>query len=398
MAGGINYRNPIPGDSHCRWKYNGVDQDSTITWPAFYLAKEYRPNTTKVKRTSSGWRSPTSFNHTFQTYRNPEVDAQAKNGSITYHLTGGCSLLTESAVGIQANLIDLTKQQSVAINQALLKLSNQQTDFGENFAEREQADRMIASRLDRYTSQLTGRYISRYRKDWRTVKKVSALVRHGMKYPESWLEFQYGAKPLVQDIYGAYNVMKDVDSDKKPARASVKGFSKMDPVIATSSPSFSNVLQPFNFQITWERTGFAFVRLDYELQNDLLVALQQIGLVNPALLAWNLLPYSFVLDWALPIGNYLQSWTATAGWRFIGGSITTVKRVRTLGLSSTPRAQPGYTYISREVMGECSARTLDFTRVALTSSPAPRLPSFKNPVSLQHTANALSLLAVALKS
>jgi hypothetical protein len=37
-----------------------------------------------------------------------------------------------------------------------------------------------------------------------------------------------------------------------------------------------------------------------------LSALRQMGLGNPASILWERLPYSFVIDWFIPIGNYLE--------------------------------------------------------------------------------------------
>ena len=47
--------------------------------------------------------------------------------------------------------------------------------------------------------------------------------------------------------------------------------------------------------------------------NPNLYLLQQLGLLNPASIAWELVPYSFVLDWFSNIGQVLGQFTAFAG-------------------------------------------------------------------------------------
>jgi hypothetical protein len=42
-------------------------------------------------------------------------------------------------------------------------------------------------------------------------------------------------------------------------------------------------------------------------QSELSRSFQKLGLTNLAGLAWELLPWSFVADWALPIGNWINS-------------------------------------------------------------------------------------------
>lgn len=399
MSAAININVLIPGSNDAYYKSpSGVLH--TVSRTGFYAAgaKEQRPASIHTTKTSNGWRPPTPWSHTIDRFWNPVVDGTSgpASGGWTCGWTGDTNLMGYAGTGALPSLGTVVDR---AINKALLKLSNQQTDLGENFAERRQADRMIGDRIDRYTSQLTGRYIARHRRDWRRVKAVSPFVRHGMKFPNSWLEFQYGIQPLLNDIYGAYNVIKGVDKDWRTFRCSVKAFVKNDDTVTVSSfninPGDPFLGQQFMADVTSTGKSGAFVRLDYALVNPVLAELQQLGLVNPALLAWNLAPYSFVWDWALPVGNYLQAWTADLGWQFIGGSISTKQTLsRTV---SNPRHTYGTAPTSITLMGG-SALCMSFKRVVLNSSPAPRLPHFKNPLSLHHAANALSLLAVALRS
>lgn len=255
---------------------------------------------------------------------------------------------------------------------------------------------MIGSKIDKYTSQLTGRYISRHRRDWRTVKAVSPFVRHGMKYPESWLEFQYGVVPLLNDIKGVFDTLKHVDKDYDTFRVSVKAGVKNDSVTTVSSQD----IQPQLGYIPWKcdlrsvtKSG-AFVRLDYVMENPALAELQKLGLVNPALLAWNRLPYSFVVDWVFPVSDYLQAWTAALGYRFLGGSISTMRKV-TASCSNASVVKGPFKSASVSISSN-SLIGVDFKRYVLSSSPAPRMPHFKNPLSLRHTANAIALLTTAL--
>lgn len=40
---------------------------------------------------------------------------------------------------------------------------------------------------------------------------------------------------------------------------------------------------------------------------------QQIGLTNPLLLGWELIPFSFVADWFIQVGDYLETLDALIG-------------------------------------------------------------------------------------
>lgn len=399
MTSPINISVTIPGSFRSEYRFNDgsmVHQDRYV--PGAAECVESRPASTSNRRSSSGWRSPSAWDHEITRYWNPVVTNRSfRTSSGTVAGTGDSDVF--ASYPVISFLPSLGDAANRAINKALLKLSNQQTDLGENFAEREQADRMIGDRIDKYTSQLTGRYISRHRRDWRRVKYVSPFVRHGLKYPNSWLEFQYGALPLLNDIYGAFQVIKDIDKDYDTFRVNVKATVSNDSETTTTSKVYPYELAYGDFNTLCDVRvvpySGAFVRLDYMLVNPALFELQKLSLVNPALLAWNLLPYSFVVDWALPVGNYLQAWTADLGWQFLGGSISTMRKVEVVIDNIRVADDPGQNEASIEASSG-HGFAMRFTRTVLHSSPAPRLPTFKNPLTLGHTANALSLLVTAL--
>jgi hypothetical protein len=47
-----------------------------------------------------------------------------------------------------------------------------------------------------------------------------------------------------------------------------------------------------------------------------------LGLTNPALVGWELVPFSFVVDWFTPIGSWLESLTAFEGYNVVAKSLS----------------------------------------------------------------------------
>jgi hypothetical protein len=124
----------------------------------------------------------------------------------------------------------------------------------------------------------------------------------------------------------------------------------------------------------------------------------QTGFTNPLNLAWEILPFSFVLDWFLPIGPYLETLSAFDGLVLVDGSktefmkqdVTLVVRLSEVVMSSQPwRKMSESAFYSRD--------TVKHTRTKLTEWPKMRFPSLKNGVSITHAANALALLTAAFK-
>jgi len=65
------------------------------------------------------------------------------------------------------------------------------------------------------------------------------------------------------------------------------------------------------FTSSYEWSGKARAR--YTISDPALKQLAQIGITNPINLAWELIPYSFVIDWLIPVGKFLESLDALVG-------------------------------------------------------------------------------------
>ena len=137
------------------------------------------------------------------------------------------------------------------------------------------------------------------------------------------------------------------------------------------------------------------VRLDYELESPLIATAAQVGMINPLEIVWERLPYSFVVDWFAPVGPWLNALTAASGWRFLAGTCTVSRRLEQTGnflkfqgdLPNVWSAGGAASYVNR---------CFSISRTLYSSSPLPRFPGLKNPLSAQHLGNALALLSGAV--
>lgn len=116
-----------------------------------------------------------------------------------------------------------------------------------------------------------------------------------------WLQARYGWRPLLSD---AYNV----------GEAAATLLTSPTPWSTVSS----NVFVPLEFTIEGYTKIFAFgqaqysKRLKFRLKGDPSIP-THLGLNDPLSILWELLPYSFVLDWFVPIGSFLKSYEGLSG-------------------------------------------------------------------------------------
>lgn len=172
---------------------------------------------------------------------------------------------------------------------------------------------------------------------------------------QAWLEMQYGWKPLIYDIYGlAEHVAKllyatDVDFI-------VKAGSKVNDTVVTSD---ANGIRSSNVEVICGYIAHLKVS-DPELRNK-----ASLGLTNPALLAWEITPLSFFVDWAYPIGAMIESFSLLDGFEIVA-SCKSLK-VSTYG-----------TGVSLNVDFPCrgTIRSDTFNRTIKVGAPGITLPTF----------------------
>lgn len=125
-----------------------------------------------------------------------------------------------------------------------------------------------------------------------------------------WLEFQYGWKPLLSDIYNMSNAVSSAFAQPE-GLASVKVVEEQQRSLAGKSSS--------RYDVHGTATVGVEIGLKYRVHDERLAALSALGLTNPLSLAWELLPLSFVFDWFVSVGNFLSGYGAHHGLTFVTG-------------------------------------------------------------------------------
>lgn len=194
-----------------------------------------------------------------------------------------------------------------------------------------------------------------------------------------WLEMQYGWLPLLGDIHTMIN---GTFSDPVCFLSKSRTFSKS--ISSTVSRSY-----PIKHEVKrMQKTRVRFW-CHFRIDAPALAAADQIGLLNPAITAWEAVPWSFVVDWFLPVGDWLETFTNLKGLKILefGKSITSTENA-----AWSAKLDSGHTAIKGgkgESFAKSKVRLLDTTQVSF--------PSFENPLSLGHFYNAMALLRTSFK-
>jgi hypothetical protein len=204
----------------------------------------------------------------------------------------------------------------------------------------------------------------------------------------AWLELQYGWKPLLSDVFGAAEHL--AKSNNNAMRGKVHGRAQRQETVTTTT---NRSVSPYKGYDKTVSTGTAKVSIRYtilfEVSSPTEQSLSKLGISNPLLLAWELLPYSFVADWFLPVGSWLGSLDATKGLTFKAGSYAYYRSWDESTSTEFSFGDPGYKSEGFEISG---TRKVSVKRVPIAGFPSAPFPSFKNPLSTSHVASALALL------
>ncbi|DAD50357.1 maturation protein [ssRNA phage Gephyllon.2_5] len=272
-------------------------------------------------------------------------------------------------------------------NECLAKLGEKvrgSVDLSVDLAERHKTAKMV---------NLTYRFLEAFRNGvqkesarYYKSKLFSALAatQKAKLIANAWLEIQYGWKPMLSTIYGlADESIRRVSHAAERYRVSAKGIYNPDKIVM---PTYGgNVTYPIDkadLQVS--------VSIGCYIQQPSW-SLDKFTSLNPYSLAWELLPYSFVVDWFYNLGGYLRSMETAvvydnrfvSGWRtdYMGGSVTikrqTMDRSQGLLVDNTT----GYYKLT------------SINRTFLTQYPAPRLPSLKAELGSSRMLSAAALLA-----
>jgi hypothetical protein len=220
--------------------------------------------------------------------------------------------LAEAYTKARARLADKVNGMSVNLAQALGE-RRQTADLLVSTATRIAAAALALrrGRLGDFASALSlGPHGIPSAKKWAKVAKTPVSKR----ISNHWLEYTYGWKPLLQDAFGVAELLANhLSTDRYNIGVSSSATAEEKIVIRGSGLGANST------KASKTKTKMS---LTYRLDSSARSVLAQTGISNPALLAWELLPYSFVVDWFLPVGNYLQALDAFSGFQFVDGWIS----------------------------------------------------------------------------
>lgn len=149
----------------------------------------------------------------------------------------------------------------------------------------------------------------------RMIRQVGNLVNyvrsfHPRQWANRWLEYQYGWRPMVESLYGTFDALMHRRSYAY-ARWIGKSWSRSERFYERQ-----DLRWPGSREELYDKFKSRCMVVS-EYQHNASVQAQLLGYttLNPSAIVWELMPYSFVVDWLIDIGGYLRSMEASLAYR-----------------------------------------------------------------------------------
>jgi hypothetical protein len=260
--------------------------------------------------------------------------------------------------------------------QLRLQIKDTSVSLGQSLVEYRQSARMFGSAATAAANA------------WRAFRKKRPLGRVTMcDIPAAHLVYTYGIAPLMSDVYDSVEILR-LKLDFPPvAKYYVK--QQASKVSTISSPGTQGTVTKVHFQKTQRAT--AYVEFDMSKNNHFLMG-------NPAELAWELIPYSFVVDWFFSVGDFLQALDALSNTTRIGCSVVekTETNVRDVYFAKDMNGVYQYGYGSKGRPG--TFKQSSHQRTGYSTIPFPAYPQWQPSTSYKKITNAVMLLWQAVAS
>lgn len=214
---------------------------------------------------------------------------------------------------------------------------------------------------------------NRMSKSMQNYHKANSRVSKKDVAGSRWLELQYGWLPLLGEVESSVKVLnREIENKGMILSFKSNGGTKGTSVVNNYYGSGTR---------RWKRKIQYYVTVEVIDSKSRTVG--SLGLTNPLSVVWELVPYSFVVDWFLPIGDFIAAQTALAGLQYRAGGYSE---------ETITRTKAHVTHVKYSRWATCPANlTLDEHEVWYRRTKMSDFPNATRMLSLSSVHEALGL-------
>lgn len=382
-------------NSNSAWTVKSYNRSTSMVYS--YAGRDASHHT---EPDSYGWRQPTAYwGYRWMPY------GQVSIGSPYYGANTGTWGQFGSDIPLYAYLAlptgftstrpSFPSLRSQAITAALAELGSSTAELGVELREAQKTADFVGNLLEDLVSAAksirTGRIPRGWKRKW---KEWTGDIPRSFDrtFCSKWLEYRYAWSPMVLGVYDALDLL---ERQAEPRRHLTTVRKRAESVsVSTSSSSTTHGIGqtwPVDIVSTTTMTQAVYVVLTFSPKENFWITLNDAGILNPAAVVWETIPLSFVVDWFVGVGDFLNAQQALRLFSFKGGTATHVDE-RKLARDYTHRTRNGYTWCVPPSATHVECGGMRFNRQVLSSLDlSPSLYAGKG-LNCVRSLDAISLL------
>lgn len=274
--------------------------------------RRHKPEDLFASSTAMTWSRERSQNALYLAYKHP-YDSKYDSWGILYDGQEATFSWTDDMYAVRMKLLDAVKRQNV------------------NLA-------MVMAEYRETCSQFLNLSRTLYQ-GYRNLRRMNLRGFYSSKeFSKRWIEYQFGLAPVASDLQGLCDSLADNLREGIHIHKSVSNVGRQN--YTRSFPDTSG-----NGRLTVEEIEYFSIRLDarWSVRDSTLHNVSRFGFSNPAALAYELVPFSFVVDWMFPVGGWLTHLDTLNGINLLYIQNTKTVRHRICSESNSGHAAIGRT-------------------------------------------------------
>lgn len=295
--------------------------------------------------------------------------------------------------------------KSRAITDALAEVGEATAELGVELREARKTAAFLTQKLTSLAHNVSDVVHRRVPRAWKHAKRTSrgdAISWARKSLPERWMEYRYAWTPSVLGVYDIVDLLDN--QTRKPLLTTTRKRASDSSKTSSSEHTFHGGFFPWPVikTTTEEFEDAVYVVLTTQVRRLFLQSLNDAGVANPASVTWESVPLSWMADWVVNVGDYLNAQFATFNNTLKGGTATHIwRRYRTTTLTQDPDYSTNrYAYCNSPIWDPkgVTAGGKRFSRQVLNSSDLKASLQFNHdPLNLTRSLDLLSMISGALR-
>lgn len=228
--------------------------------------------------------------------------------------------------------------------------------------------------------------------------ELTAANLTSIQAADAWLEWNYGWRPLLQDIHDTLSIAV---YDDLPNALKVKSSARLPyPKSLKRAQGLGLGATGYQEEVIFFAGSRAACRIECDVgpRTSLASTLAQYSSLNPASIAWEALPYSFVVDWFIEIGNFLRNIESLYIYKNTVSNvvITRIRACQAQILVNDKRFNASASQWEEKRFASI-VKQVSFSRTVTGSLPIPTRPTVRMNLGWRRITSAAALLRQLIK-